>query len=101
MIWPGVISMGMPRSGVAGLWGSRGLVGVVTMEDSVERETGEVGRLTVTGTLVFRVKLLVSIVLVKLLVLTTTGLMASILRPSAPDTSTSLCTLEEGSTSFC
>ena len=54
MICPGVISMGMPRSGVGG---RGGVVGLEMREPRLERETGEVGRLTVTGTLELRVKL--------------------------------------------
>lgn len=106
MIWPGVISMGMPRSGEAGLTGA-GREGE-TMLVSVESDTGEVGRDTVTGTLVFTLRLkqatllghklkqllvlvksylLVLMVLVKVLV---TGLTATIRRPSAVETTTSL-----------
>ena len=55
MIWPGVISMGMPRSGEVGRGGRDG--GLETRLVSVDRDTGEVGRLTVTGTLVFTLKL--------------------------------------------
>jgi len=54
--------MGMPRSGVGG---RGGVVGLEMREPRLERETGEVGRLTVTGTLELRVRLLVEIVLVK------------------------------------
>ena len=54
MICPGVISMGMPRSGVGG---RGGVLGREMREPRLERETGEVGRLTVTGTLELRVKL--------------------------------------------
>ena len=54
MIWPGVISMGMPRSGVGG---RGGVLGLEMREPRLDRETGEVGRLTVTGTLEFRLRL--------------------------------------------
>jgi len=43
MIWPGVISMGMPRPGVEGRGGELDVVG------SSEGETGRVGRETVMG----------------------------------------------------
>ena len=46
--------MGIPRSGVGG---RGGVVGLEMREPRLERETGEVGRLTVTGTLELRVKL--------------------------------------------
>ena len=54
MIWPGVISMGIPRSGVGG---RGGVVGREMREPRLESDTGEVGRLTVTGTLELRVRL--------------------------------------------
>ena len=57
MIWPGVISMGMPRSGVGGLGGELGAEMKVESEDS---ETGEVGSDTVMGglgALKFRLKI--------------------------------------------
>ena len=54
MIWPGVISMGMPRSGVGG---RGGVLGLEMREPRLDRETGEVGRLTVTGTLELRLRL--------------------------------------------
>ena len=54
MIWPGVISMGIPRSGVGG---RGGVVGRDRREPRLESDTGEVGRLTVTGTLELRVRL--------------------------------------------
>ena len=59
MIWPGVISIGIPRSGVGGRGGARGgEVGAWQMsEDRLDSETGEVGRLTVTGRQVGRLKL--------------------------------------------
>ena len=54
MICPGVISMGMPRSGVGG---RGGVLGLEMREPRLDRETGEVGRLTVTGTLELRLRL--------------------------------------------
>ena len=58
MIWPGVISMGMPRSatGVGGRGGELG-PGREMREVSADSETGEVGSDTVTGTRGFRVRL--------------------------------------------
>ena len=79
IICPGVISMGIPRSGVGG---RGGVVGREMREPRLESDTGEVGRLTVTGTLGLRVKLLVGIVgvVVKVLGEAATDLTASILR---------------------
>ena len=59
-----------------------GVVGREMREPRLESDTGEVGRLTVTGTLGLRVKLLVGIVgvVVKVLGEAATGLTASILR---------------------
>ena len=59
MICPGVISMGMPRSGVGGRGGARGgeLGAWQIRELRLDSETGEVGRLTVTGRQVGRLKL--------------------------------------------
>ena len=54
MICPGVISMGIPRSGVGG---RGGVVGREIREPRLDSDTGEVGRLTVTGTLELRVRL--------------------------------------------
>ena len=54
MICPGVISIGIPRSGVGG---RGGVLGLDIREPRLDRETGEVGRLTVTGTPELRVKL--------------------------------------------
>ena len=54
MICPGVISMGMPRSGVGG---RGGVLGLEIREVREERATGEVGKLTVTGKLLFKLKL--------------------------------------------
>lgn len=87
MICPGVISIGMPRSGVGGLGGE---LGREMKEVSEDRETGEVGSDTVIGGLVFKFRLAVDMVLVILLVLPTTGLTATILLPSAEDTTISL-----------
>ena len=116
IICPGVISMGIPRSGVGG---RGGVVGREMREPRLESDTGEVGRLTVTGTLELRVRLkqkdglefitpggegwtylLVGMVgvVVKVLAEAATGLTASILRPSAEETTTSLCTVPAGTT---
>ena len=59
MIWPGVISMGIPRSGVGGRGGARGgELGAWHMRElRLDSETGDVGRLTVTGRQVGRLKL--------------------------------------------
>ena len=54
MICPGVISIGMPRSGVGGLGGE---LGREMKEVSEDRETGEVGSDTVIGGLVFKFRL--------------------------------------------
>ena len=54
MIWPGVISIGMPRSGVGG---RGGVLGREIREPRLDIDTGEVGRLTVTGTLELSVRL--------------------------------------------
>ena len=54
MIWPGVISIGIPRSGVGGLGGE---FGWEMKEVSEDRETGEVGNDTVIGGLVFKFRL--------------------------------------------
>lgn len=47
MIWPGVISMGMPRPGVEGRGGEAGRVLIIEGRDA--NDTGEVGRDTVMG----------------------------------------------------
>ena len=59
MICPGVISMGMPRSGVGGRGGARGgEEGAWQIRElRLDSDTGEVGRLTVTGRQVGRLKL--------------------------------------------
>ena len=96
-----------------------GVVGREMREPRLESDTGEVGRLTVTGTLELRVRLkqkdglefitpggegwsylLVGMVgvVVKVLGEAATGLTASILRPSAEETTTSLCTVPAGTT---
>ena len=54
IIWPGVISIGIPRSGVGGLGGE---FGWEMKEVSEDRETGEVGNDTVIGGLVFKFRL--------------------------------------------